>query len=717
MSLPYKYFAFISYSRKDSRVAAWLQRRLEWFRFPVKLVAVERRPPHERYVRPIYRDKTNLEVTDEHYWMNIRRALEESRYLVVLCSPHAAGSEPVNMEVAHFLESHGGDASLLVPVIVSGNVMSADADAALCPALRALGGTLTDRNLPTMVSDATTEEQGAWEDGFVSLIAYLLRLERGAVGDHIQRETKRQAAVLRRWLVAVGVLALAAIGAGVVAWLKQQEAVRQKIMAQESEARALHNLGLAHTMRDRSQELNLFFIGDLRTKLRALGRLDLLEEATRRVVEYHEQIPPELAHEPGMLRARAMAMDYSGQIAHNQGDAALAVQRLEASHAAWSQMIAANAGDVESVEGFAINCRMLGEALQSAGKLQEALKQYEQGCEALEGLHAKNEAGEAQLNRLQSTLRVVQGKARFRLGDHAAALRDLDAAADLARKATEARPKDRANWEKVVEAFDELALHYLRIDDHPAALKQAKAAVEAAEVLIKLDIENANGWYIAAGSYGSLLMAQAAAKDWPAAVEAAETQLMWRKRYFQRDTLNPAAEVLLARAHDDLGFALTYTREGERAVEEFSEAVKILAGLIQRHPSRNDWRRDLGLVFKRRADLFYEAEGWELALRDYDNSLRMCRLLAKAAPEDVDAHTRLANTLTAKGETQSKMGDLDGAQQTYEEGLGALKEMPQDHPEVAARLKGLKAAMAALNAARSTAPAPVTPKTGMPTGR
>src|SRR6187431_2203871 len=111
MTTSYKYFAFISYSRKDSKVAAWLQKRLEWFRFPVKLVPEDRRPPNPRYIRPIYRDKTNLEVTSEHYWNNIRRALEESRYLVVLCSPHSAASEPVNMEVTHFLDTHGGDAS------------------------------------------------------------------------------------------------------------------------------------------------------------------------------------------------------------------------------------------------------------------------------------------------------------------------------------------------------------------------------------------------------------------------------------------------------------------------------------------------------------------------------------------------------------------------------------------------------------------------------
>lgn len=91
---PYKYYAFISYSRKDGRVARWLQRRLEWFRFPVKLVPEEQRPGHPKYVRPVYLDKTSLEVTREHYWESIHQAINASRFLIVLCSPAAAASEP-----------------------------------------------------------------------------------------------------------------------------------------------------------------------------------------------------------------------------------------------------------------------------------------------------------------------------------------------------------------------------------------------------------------------------------------------------------------------------------------------------------------------------------------------------------------------------------------------------------------------------------------------
>lgn len=222
-----KYFAFISYSRKDSKVAGWLQKRLEWFRFPIKLVPENRRPPNPKYVRPVYRDKTNLEVTNEHYWPNIRRALEESRFLIVLCSPHSARSEPVNMEVKHFLEVHGGDACRVVPVIVGGNVVSSADDAALGPALRDLGEELINRNLPTLVPDADTAEQDAWESGFVALSSYLLQLERTAIGDHIQRESRRQARSLRMWLGAVALLAALALSAGWIAVRQLAETQRQ----------------------------------------------------------------------------------------------------------------------------------------------------------------------------------------------------------------------------------------------------------------------------------------------------------------------------------------------------------------------------------------------------------------------------------------------------------------------------------------------------------
>ena len=294
MSQPYKYFAFISYSRDDSKAAAWLQKSLEWFRFPVKLVPKDRRPPHPTHIRRIFRDKTDLKATDEHYWINIRRALEESRFLIILCSPSSAhprqgrSDHPVNMEVEHFLATHDNNSSFLAPVILGGNVTSEGTDAALCPALRAVrdydGKPLIDRNLPTMVPDATNTEQDAWEAGFVSLVSYILSLDRTAIGDHIQRETKRQARVLRRWIVAVATLAIAALFAGGIAWRMWHSAEERRIAADEARM-------FAEKARNDADGLIRFMGRDLFSKLEEFGRLDLLTDVAQKTEIYLRENP------------------------------------------------------------------------------------------------------------------------------------------------------------------------------------------------------------------------------------------------------------------------------------------------------------------------------------------------------------------------------------------------------------------------------------------
>ena len=223
----FKYFAFISYSLKDSKAAAWLQKRLEWFPYPVKLVPQELRPPHDRYIRPIYCDKTDLQVYNNHVWAYISRALQESRYLIVLCSPNSAKSHTVNMEVAHFLETHGNESGFVVPVILSGSIYSEGDDGAFCPALRALGDSLTNRNLPLMVPDGLAGEQDSWEQGLVSLVSYLLRIERIAISDNIQREARRQSKVIRRWLVLVAMLTIIAALGWLLALTTKPEVITQ----------------------------------------------------------------------------------------------------------------------------------------------------------------------------------------------------------------------------------------------------------------------------------------------------------------------------------------------------------------------------------------------------------------------------------------------------------------------------------------------------------
>jgi outer membrane protein assembly factor BamB len=98
----FKYWAFISYSHVDRKWGDWLHRGLETYRPPRGLIG---KPGRDGVVRrknsPIFRDREEL-PSSASLSDNINNALRESRYLIVICSPHAAVSRWVNEEIVYF---------------------------------------------------------------------------------------------------------------------------------------------------------------------------------------------------------------------------------------------------------------------------------------------------------------------------------------------------------------------------------------------------------------------------------------------------------------------------------------------------------------------------------------------------------------------------------------------------------------------------------------
>lgn len=232
----YNYFAFISYSHKDLRAAAFVQRRLEHFRVPMRYVALENRPYRGHYVRPIFRDRRDLEVTANDFTDEIRQALAGSRYLLVLCSPDSAKSEWVDREVRFFLSSHRDDFGKVVPVVVRGNPGSADSTECLPAALRV--ETICRRNLPSMVKDAHMKESDGWEYGVVQSLSYMLGISREKVKATMDAERVRQ---LRIYVI-LGVL-FSVVCAAFASWALRAEKMmeRQRNLAEENRIVAERN--------------------------------------------------------------------------------------------------------------------------------------------------------------------------------------------------------------------------------------------------------------------------------------------------------------------------------------------------------------------------------------------------------------------------------------------------------------------------------------------
>lgn len=115
-----KYFAFISYKRGglDEQVANWIHSKLEKYPYPVDIVSPKNRPEHESLIRRIYIDTKELPAKESDFSDDIKEALENSRYLIVVCSKRAAKSAYINNEVLYFLETHNEDSNKILPVFI-----------------------------------------------------------------------------------------------------------------------------------------------------------------------------------------------------------------------------------------------------------------------------------------------------------------------------------------------------------------------------------------------------------------------------------------------------------------------------------------------------------------------------------------------------------------------------------------------------------------------
>jgi len=279
------YAVFISYSHADDtesgrQWATWLHHSLETYEVPPDLIGLtnqrgETVPPT---LFPVFRDEEEL-AADASLSTNIRGALERSRTMVVVCSPRAVASRFVDEEIRYFKEL--GNAGRIFAIITGGEPSSSPEQEALPTSLRfgvpRRDGTI-DWGTPAEPIAADVRPQRKAIFGWTSSTEYRKSLHADGVprrhADSLARDYERQlqlaklkviagvlgvplgeltrrneaftlakarkrARVLTAWLAAVGVLAIAAGIAGIVAVRNQREAQQQTAVATEQRNEAV----------------------------------------------------------------------------------------------------------------------------------------------------------------------------------------------------------------------------------------------------------------------------------------------------------------------------------------------------------------------------------------------------------------------------------------------------------------------------------------------
>lgn len=185
-------YAFISYSHHDMKAAKWLHKKLESYRLPAE---IHNEFEDSRFLRPVFRDQEDLNAGV--LGQELRKHLESSKFLVVICSPRSAKSEWVNNEVKTFIE--WGRLEYIIPLIVDGTPNSGDEQECFPQALRDYAAAHPDSEL----LGVSLPEVGK-EKAFVRVVSRMLGVSFDELWRRHERERRRR---MLAWLLGTPVAA------------------------------------------------------------------------------------------------------------------------------------------------------------------------------------------------------------------------------------------------------------------------------------------------------------------------------------------------------------------------------------------------------------------------------------------------------------------------------------------------------------------------------
>lgn len=285
----FRYKAFISYSHQDASWGAWLQKALEGYRVPRRLVgtpgpfgAIPRR------LAPVFRDREDLSSAADLSGQ-VKESLRASETLVVICSPAAARSEWVNQEIRHFIEL--GREDRIFALIVGGEPQAQDPD------LRCFPTALTEGRDGTRREPLAADTR-KWADG--KQLAKL-KLVAGILG--IPLDSLRRRDMQRRqrvWMVSMAGVLSVALAMGVLAVI------------------AIKARNAAENRREQAEKLVGYMVGDLKTSLDQVGRLDILEGMGDEVSAYLQTLDPGEVTVESLIQ-QAKVWRQLGEVSRSQG--------------------------------------------------------------------------------------------------------------------------------------------------------------------------------------------------------------------------------------------------------------------------------------------------------------------------------------------------------------------------------------------------------------
>ena len=628
MDSEFKYRAFISYSHSDEHWAKWLHKSLETYRVPKHLVGIQTAfgPVPERFA-PVFRDRDEL-ATATNLGETLTRALEQSAFQVVICSPAAAKSRWVNEEILAFKRL--GREHRIFCLIVAGepgaSAAAATADQECFPnaLIYKMGedGQLTETRGEPIAADARPKKDSK-QDVRLKLVAGMLGVGLDELKQReAQRRHRRMVALVTASVVGMTITS----GLAAAAWIARNQAERERVRAETE----------AETARQTTNFLvGLFAVSDPNeARGNSITAREILDKGSQR-------IKSELVTQPAI---QATLMETMGTVYTSLALYPPAASLLDSSLQKRLELYGADSLEV------AQSAEKLGGVLTLTAEYDKAESMYRKALD----LRQKQLGPE----------HVDIARSQYQLADLLFRKGEYDAADPLFRQALAMRRKLLGgNTIEVAKSLEGLAMNLYNQGKYDEALPAMRLAVELQRGLHK---EPHTDLAEALSNLGVVLSDMG---------EYQESETLYREALQMKRVLLGDTHPEIALGLNNIAYALTDQKKYDEAASMYRQAIAM------QHKLLGDDHPDIAAALNNLAFVLHDKGDAEGARRMMQQSLDMYR--RTVGPE----HPSIARGMGNQAMWQMEAGDYATAEPLLREALQMRRKLlGNEHTDVAGTL-------------------------------
>jgi tetratricopeptide (TPR) repeat protein len=425
----------------------------------------------------------------------------------------------------------------------------------------------------------------------------------------------RDAPKRRRRYAAAAALALAAIGGG----------VKYTIDVTRERAAAIAAREEANQRRGQAEDLIGFMLGDLRTRLQKVGRLDVLDDVGRKAMAYFAAVPASALSNEEILR-RSQALHQLGQVRQAQGD------------------------------------------------MQAAVAAYQESLQLISSLAARDSSNrEWQL--ALATSHFYAGDARRIQGDAAGAMQDFSKYRDIAKAQHDRDPADRTWMLELSYGHSNVAAAYEALGDLASARRELEFSLAVKQRLVALDPGNVEAVEAVANGHNRLGIVMTSMGLGAEALQHFEADLRLREQMLRRDPDNPEFQGEVAEASSYVASVLLDQGDVARARPLLATYERLFAALVRRDPDNADWQRELANARLMQARLERDQGNAGTALSRLEPAVVTLRALAQKSPTVVRRQRDWALAEIELAATHDALGNAADTIRHAQEAVGILEPL------------------------------------------